>query len=299
MIPLVSFLIPAFNHANFVVECLNSILQDSYENKEIIIIDDGSHDLTANVIENWIKIHDDEIKVVFRSRPNLGISATLNELTTLAKGEFFRLGASDDYYLPQGTSWLVNYLIEHPSKLAVIGDSIVVDIEGNVVYESGMTGLHGADKRDYATDEGLKKAVIAKWAIAGPVPLLRREAVLGNKGWNAECRIDDWDFFLRIIARDALGFIDCKVCAYRLHDFNTCRTRDVSARIKNLTESSQVAFRNAKVFIYPYDKLLMAQGKLAEAKVAFLKRDWFAMLIHLMAFGKFRIAALVSTGKRR
>ena len=55
--PLVSVLIPAFNHARFVQRCLDSVLEDPYPSKEIVIIDDGSSDDTGEQIAAWIALH--------------------------------------------------------------------------------------------------------------------------------------------------------------------------------------------------------------------------------------------------
>jgi hypothetical protein len=76
-------------------------------------------------------MHGDELPVQYARRGNKGIAATLNELAARAHGEYLRLGASDDYLLPGGLEAQVSYLRAHPGKGAVIGDSIVVDRNGN------------------------------------------------------------------------------------------------------------------------------------------------------------------------
>jgi hypothetical protein len=178
-LPLVSILIPAYNHERFVLRCLDSVLEDTYPAKELVVIDDGSIDGTAAKIAGWIARHEGVVPVTFRQRANRGVAATLNELASLARGDFLRLGASDDYFLPGGTEALVRYLLAHPRKSAVVGDSVVVDRYDNRLHGSGMRGLHGADKRRYATDEGIRRAVIAQWAIGGPS---RRSSPAGPKG---------------------------------------------------------------------------------------------------------------------
>lgn len=288
MSPLVSFLIPAYNHAAFVARCLDSVLEDGYENKEIVVIDDGSADDTAKVIARWIEQNQGKVPVQFVSRPNRGVSATLNELLSLARGEFLRLGASDDYFLPGGTRKLVDYLLARPGKSAVVGDSIVVDDAGNVVYQSGMVDLHGGDKRKYGSEQGIVRAVISNWALAGPVPLLRRSAIEAGGGWDEHLRIDDWDFFLRIAAQGGLGFLDAQVCAYRLHDTNTCRVVEVPTRIRNLEESRRVAQRHVDRFSRPYADLLRAQCRLVDAKIAYLRRRPLALARHLLAYARLR-----------
>jgi glycosyltransferase involved in cell wall biosynthesis len=290
LVPLVSYIVPAYNHDQYVQCCLDSILADVYGNKEIVIIDDGSTDNTAQVIEQWLSSHGDSINVIYKSRPNKGVTATINELTSLANGDFLRLGASDDYFLSGGSQKLVDYLLNFPDKLAVIGDSIVVDEHGKVIHESGMTGLHRANKQRYLSDKGIVASVITDWAVAGPVPMVRKTFVTGGEGWDEGLRIDDWDFFLRIAARGGLGFIDERVCAYRVHSTNTCRTPDVSSRIRNLQESGNVAKRHIEKFRGPYKKMLKAQCFLVEAKVAFLKRQWLKTSFYMAGYIAFRVA---------
>ena len=282
--PLVSVLIPAYNHERFVQRCLDSVMEDPYPAKEIIIVDDGSTDHTREKIAEWVDRYEHQLRVEFVHRENRGIAATLNELAARAHGEFLRLGASDDYLLPGGLEAQVRYLQTHPTKRAVIGDSIVVDQYGNKLHDSGMRDLHGADKRLYGSDDGIRRAVIAQWAIGGPVALLRKSALETADRWTEGLRIDDWDFFLRLAARDALGFIDVSVCAYRLHGNNVSKTRHTATRIVNLTESWQVARRCADLFEEPYRSLLKAQSHYISAKIAFLQKRSFLLAFHMLAY---------------
>jgi glycosyltransferase involved in cell wall biosynthesis len=282
--PLVSILVPAFNHERFVERCLDSVLEDPYPCKEIVIIDDGSTDDTGRRIAAWIARHGNEVPVEYVRRANKGVAATLNELAARARGEFLRLGASDDYLLPGGIDAQVDYLLAHPDKWAVIGDSEVVDQDGHRLYESGMRDLHHADKALYRSAEGIRRAVITQWAVGGPVTLVRRRALETVAGWSETLRIDDWDFFLRLAAHDAIGFIDCHVCAYRIHGSNLSRTRDVRTRIHNLMEARDVAIRRSAMFEEPYRTLLLAQSHHMGAKIAFLERRVWAVGMHMAGY---------------
>jgi glycosyltransferase involved in cell wall biosynthesis len=282
--PLVSVLIPAFNHERFVKRCLDSVLEDSYEAKELVIIDDGSTDGTGERIAEWVSLHGGEIPIEYVRRDNRGIAATMNELAARAQGEFLRLGASDDYLLPGGIDAQVDYLLEHPRKWAVIGDSVVVDQYGKKIHDSGMRDLHHAKKGLYQSDEGIRQAVISHWAIGGPVTLIRKRSLETVAGWNESLRIDDWDFFLRLASHDAIGFIDVCVCAYRLHSSNFSRTRDARARILNLLESRSVALRREALFTDPYRTLLRAQSHLIDAKISFLQRRIWPLAFHLLIY---------------
>ncbi|TAM61551.1 MAG: glycosyltransferase [Rhodanobacter sp.] len=282
--PLVSVLIPAFNHERFVQRCLDSVLEDPYPAKELIIIDDGSSDRTAEKISDWVAIHCMELPIEYVCRDNKGITATLNELAVRANGEFLRLGASDDYLLPGGLEAQVRYLLSHPWKGAVIGDAVVVDGDGNKIHDSGMCDLHGADKRLYRSDDGIRRAVIGQWAVCGPIALIRKRALQTVRLWAEGLRIDDWDLFLRLAAGNALGFIDVPVCAYRIHGANLSQTRHTATRVSNLAESRQVALRRTDLFDEPYRTLLRAQVHYIGAKIAFLQRKLFALVLHLMAY---------------
>jgi glycosyltransferase involved in cell wall biosynthesis len=291
--PLVSILIPAFNHERYIERCLDSVLEDPYPVKELVIIDDGSTDGTAARIEAWIARHRHEVAVEFVRRDNRGIATTLNELAARARGEFLRLGASDDYLLPGGLAAMVDYLSAHARKWAVIGDSVVVDQDGRKLHESGMRDLHHADKRLYASDEGIRLAVITQWAIGGPVALVRKRALETVAGWSESLRIDDWDFFLRLAAHDAIGFIDVSVCAYRIHGTNLSRTRDTRARVLNLLEAQSVAMRRECLFQEPYRSLLRAQSHYIGAKISFLQRRFGSVAVHMLVYQSLRAASRI------
>jgi len=283
-LPLVSVLIPAFNHERFVQRCLDSVLEDPYPAKELVIIDDGSTDRTAARIADWVATHCMDLPIEYVRRDNRGIAATLNELVARASGEFLRPGASDDYLLPGGLEAQVRYLLEHPGKGAVIGDSVVVDKDGNRIHDSGMRGLHGANKSLYRSDDGIRRAVISHWAIGGPVALMRRSALDTVDRWSEGLRIEDWDLFLRLAAQDALGFIDVSVCAYRIHGKNTSATRHAATRVIHLAESRQVAMRRECLFDEPYRTLLRAQSHYIGAKISYMQRKFWPLALHMLAY---------------
>ncbi len=90
--PLVSVIIPAYNHENYVQECINSIIEQTYKNIELIIVDDGSKDSTWNKIQEMKAVCEKRfVRVHFETKENEGTCKTLNKLLSLAKGEFIYL----------------------------------------------------------------------------------------------------------------------------------------------------------------------------------------------------------------
>ena len=95
--PLVSIVIPCYNHAQFVQETVQSVIDQDYENIELIIIDDGSKDNSVEVIQEMIPACEERfVRFEFRYRPNKGLCATLNEALEWCEGEYFSPTASDD-----------------------------------------------------------------------------------------------------------------------------------------------------------------------------------------------------------
>lgn len=298
--PLVSFLIPAYNHERFIEKRLDWILFDKYPNKQLVIVNDGSSDRTAQIISDWISKHASSIDIRYRDRENRGIAATLNELTALASGDYVRLGASDDYFLADGTAAQVAYLQAHPAKLAVVGDAIVVDDQDRIIHDSAMIGLFRANKARYRTDEGIQREIICRWAIGGPVPLLRRKGVDAVEGWNENLLIDDWDFFLRLAALDVLGFIDVKVGAYRVHGTNTSKTKDSGKRITNLRNMAAAVSRNLPLFSGRHRTMLKApQDRLIAAKIAYLENRYVGSAWNVLMFGGLNAVAALRSGAAR
>ncbi|MEA9565004.1 glycosyltransferase [Xanthomonas sp. WHRI 8932A] len=293
--PLVSVLIPAFNHERFVQRCLDSVLEDPYPCKEIVIIDDGSSDATGEKIAQWIAAHGHRLPVQFVQRANRGVTATLNEAARCARGDYLRIVASDDYLIRDGLGRQVAYLEENLRKSAVIGDAIVVDAEGRQLHQSAMRDLHLANKKLYGSDAGIRRAVISEWAVSGAVMMLRRSAFDKGMTWDETLRIEDWDFFLRLVAGDHLGFIDVAVCAYRLHETNVSKTRDVERRLENLSEFARVAARSCDLFTGVESWMLRAKLSLIHAKISFLRRRYPSVLWHLAAHSVRNFIALCSS----
>jgi glycosyltransferase involved in cell wall biosynthesis len=221
---LVSICIPAYNHEKYVVQALDSVLSQNYPQKEIVIINDGSSDSTADRIESWKTAHESEISITYMSQENQGIAKTLNQLVTSANGHYLVWLASDDYLLEKSISSRVDYLKSHSEKKAVFGDCLVVDDEGKVSYESGIEDLYRGDKGAFCDANSLKKEFICRWGIPGPVLMVERSVYEIIGMYDESLEFEDWDLYLRLAGHELIGFIDERVSAYRWHDKNSCQT---------------------------------------------------------------------------
>lgn len=232
-LPLVSVLVPLYNHEHYIEECLDSIINDEYQNKELLVLDDGSTDNSAEVVRQWYVRNNNYFagRFEFISRENRGISKTLNELIAKAAGDFIAFVSSDDFLLPGGVLKRLEYLLSHPDKMVVVSDYKVVDEHSKVTHQSGVEELFDGRRRYLANQKLLAREIVFHWSLAGPVYLSRRRFYEEFGGYNEALLVEDWDLCLRLVAADALGFVDFPCAAYRLHSSNVSRDPQSFARL--------------------------------------------------------------------
>ncbi|MDB5248565.1 MAG: glycosyl transferase family 2 [Segetibacter sp.] len=253
--PLVSVLIPCYNHEKYVDQALNSVVDNSYSNKEIVIIDDGSTDGSYEKIKIWASKNSHLIKVRAFTRENKGLATTLNELIELAAGEFLCLLASDDLLITDSIEKRIAVLLQNPDKLVVIGDAKVINTEGEVIMQSAIEDLYFGKKSNYLTVEGLKYSVINEWSIPGPVILVKKSLYNLIGSYPTNLLAEDLNFYLQVIGRELLIFVDEPVALYRVHDLNTCRhpsnkKRIVSSIIKSYFNNLRYFKGRNKIYLF-------------------------------------------------
>lgn len=131
--PLVSVIIPVYNHAKYVEQALNSVWKQSYPNIELIIIDDGSKDDSSKVIEIILNEWDQcssKGPITFIRQSNQGAHATINRGLSLANGQFLTILNSDDYYSLDRIEKIIQKLQQQKAEWAFTGVH-GIDSEGN------------------------------------------------------------------------------------------------------------------------------------------------------------------------
>jgi glycosyltransferase involved in cell wall biosynthesis len=219
MNPLVSILIPSYNHAHFIIETLNSVVADTYTNKEIVLIDDGSKDNSVAVIENWIAENPTE-NLKFKSRQNKGLTFTLNELVNNALGNYLIVLASDDLLTNNTIASRVRILQESGKKV-LLSDAEVINDKGVTLYKSMLSDFHKADKNNYSTYEGILDEIIFKFSISGAVIIMDKDIFSLIGKYPEDLVGEDLYFYIKVASINELLFYDKIVSKYRLHDSNT------------------------------------------------------------------------------
>lgn len=130
--PNSSIILPAYNAEKYIAKSISSILNQTYKNFELIIIDDGS---TDNTLKEVNKFNDSRIKII-KNEENLGLPKTLNKAIYLSKGKYIARADADDEWIDKDKlKRQINFLEENP-KYALVGTgAICVDKNGKYLYK--------------------------------------------------------------------------------------------------------------------------------------------------------------------
>ncbi|MCF1184875.1 glycosyltransferase [Marichromatium gracile] len=219
--PCVSVVIPAYRHQAFIAEAIDSVLRQSFNDLELIVIDDGSPDDTAAVAERALA-HDPRARLL--RQDNAGSHATINRGLSMARGEWVAILNSDDRYHPDRLERLLAVAGEAYDFL--VSDLRLIDQDGGVVSDPGHwfnTMIEGF--RQYARADGPVAGLLYGNYTASTSNFFFRRALLDRIGGLREYRyVVDWEFALRAALEAPERFtylIDEPLFDYRLHGANT------------------------------------------------------------------------------
>jgi Glycosyl transferase family 2 len=135
--PLVSVIIDNYNYANYLSEAIDSVFKQTYQNFELIVVDDGSTDNSREVISSY----GSRLIPIFQN--NAGMGAALNAGIACAKGEIICLLDADDYFHPEKLENVVMAFLEHPEWVQVVHSKIIVNREGLPIGRGPKTFSQG------------------------------------------------------------------------------------------------------------------------------------------------------------
>lgn len=221
--PLVSVVIPCYNHGAYIQGCIESVIAQDYKEIELIIIDDGSQDDSVLKIHSMMRACEDRfVRFEFRSRSNVGLSSTLNEAVEWCVGEFYSAIASDDLMLPTKTSSQVKYLLEHEECMGVFSGVQIIDGSGNPVRQ--VPGLHST--------YNFKDIFLGRSSLPAPTQMLRLKSLRDTGGYPSGLYIEDRYMWLKLTEHGGvLHNMGGVAAAYRRHDTN------ISSQLQKMEEA--------------------------------------------------------------
>jgi glycosyltransferase involved in cell wall biosynthesis len=202
MEPLVSIAMPIFNCEKTLRSAINSILNQTYSNWELILIDDGSKDRTLSIAKSF---NDSRIKVI-SDNLNLKLPNRLNQIITGSKGKYFARMDGDDVSYPERLQTQVEYLENHPN-VDILGTQILIfDGDGNPRGKSALTQSH-------------QEICCRPWAgfsLAHPTWMGKLEWFSTHQYREEAIRMEDYDLLLRTYKTSSFACLPQILLGYRV-----------------------------------------------------------------------------------
>ncbi|MDR3300470.1 MAG: glycosyltransferase [Candidatus Accumulibacter sp.] len=211
--PLVTVIIASYNHGPYIEDCILSVLGQTYPHIELLVIDDGSTDDSAERIQCLQREHGFDFQV----QQNQGLTRTLNTAIERAKGSLIAPFGSDDIMLPERLARQVAYMDGKPEVGICAGNIELMDAEGKPLAEKRPQGDTPFRRLDF-DDVFLER----KPYPPAPTLLFRRDALEKAGGFDPQIRLEDLLIELKITR--AGYYIDCLgevLARYRKHAHNS------------------------------------------------------------------------------
>jgi glycosyltransferase involved in cell wall biosynthesis len=202
--PLVSIIVPSFNHARFLPATLDSILLQDYRPLQLVVMDGASKDGTVEILRQYAERHPE---LEWRSEPDKGPADAVNKALALARGSITGIQSSDDIYLPGAISAAVAALAAHPQAALVYADAYQIDGEGRSISEP----THWAPY-------SLEAFLLTRTVILQSSAFFRTAVGQQLGGWDGRYFACDVEFWLRMLFRAPAVKLDQVWSAYRRHE---------------------------------------------------------------------------------
>lgn len=217
--PLVSIIIPCYNHEAFLDDCLGSIINQDYENIEFFICDDASPDGSFAIIEGWeqrLKKRFSSV-VVLKNEENLGVTKNINRMLEISNGKYVKILASDDALSPNAISSMVNFLETNKEIDVLI-------VNGHFVKEDERYPNFELKDKIYTvspdfSQNGFLERIGRCNNISAPAAFLRKKVFEEYGFYDENIKVEDFEFWLRIFkdGKAKIAFLDKDLIYYRIN----------------------------------------------------------------------------------
>ena len=231
-LPLISVIIPCYNHAKYVDRAVMSVYAQNFQKIQLIVIDDGSSDTSVQVLEGLR----DRLGFTLLTQQNQGVCKSLNRaIKEAAVGEYIALLASDDFW--------------HPDKLRLQFDALKANPDSSFCFsqafeftdENNLTIGKLFPKR-CLSGQVLNSVFIRQHVPAGTM-VFSRQLYDQLGGFDENLKEEDWDFVIRSAAATSFCSVEKPLLYYRSHVTNTMKTR----------KRSSIFHQKVKIFAKNFD----------------------------------------------
>ncbi len=213
--PQVSVLLTSYNHQLYLRECVLSALEQTFQDYEIIAVDDGSQDASPEILKTLLRGHP-RAKLILR-KENRGTYPSVNEALAQAEGEYAAILNSDDVWLPEKLERQVALLQSDPRIAFCHTSGWFINDKGERLTGKPMGFSFPEGERSYTLADFVRNNCAIASSVMFRVPLVRDLGGFDETFKN----LGDWDMWLRLAEVGRIGFVPQPLTLYRVHSSNT------------------------------------------------------------------------------
>jgi glycosyltransferase involved in cell wall biosynthesis len=211
----VSINLCCYNSEKYLRETLESIVNQTYKDWELVIINDGSSDSTESIISEYIK---QGYPIIYHYQENRGLGASRNRAIKISQGEYIAFIDHDDIWLPQKLEKQIELFIEKPRLGAIYTDCYYIDSSGSI------TGRWFEERQPYQ-GRVFNQLLLEEFFMPIQTLIVQKEVLEKVGLFNASLNIaEDNDINLKIAYQYEIGFIPEPLVGYRIHE--GCSSKD-------------------------------------------------------------------------
>jgi glycosyltransferase involved in cell wall biosynthesis len=196
LLPFVSVAICCYNSERYLEQTIKSVINQSYKDWELIIVNDGSSDGTEDIVKSFIK---NGHRIIYHRQENKGFGAARNKCMELSKSDYIAIIDHDDICLPERLDVQVKSAKRHPQAALLFSNSEHFMDDGTIIQRQFDSFNIDPSLLNLSSGTAAEKLLLYGCFIDSETVLFRRDAALQVGGFNEGYKyIVDYDFFLRI-----------------------------------------------------------------------------------------------------
>jgi glycosyltransferase involved in cell wall biosynthesis len=205
--PIVSVVVPAYNYAGYILETLDSVFSQTLGDIEIIVVNDGSTDNTAEVLRPLREAG----RIKYVEQANGGLASARNTGFREARGEFLAFLDADDLWPPDKLEWQVAAMRGDPKVIVVYGRSV----------NMGEDPENAVGRRSLPSGMVYEEFIVSNHMRSAGQALIRADALRAVDGFDAGIRYgEDWELWIRLAEKGPFEYVDKLALYSRNHDSN-------------------------------------------------------------------------------
>lgn len=277
--PEISVIVPVYNCEKYIGKCIGSVLNQTFKDLELILIDDGSNDLSGKICDEF-KLKDQRVKVIHEK--NSGVSIARNVGINIAKGKFIGFVDSDDYLAPDMYETLYKNLRENNADIAVCGimNCFLKELPSGKVKEERALQSNTHEKGVLSGEEAFSEALKSRIFSVNPVNKLFAAKFLKEERFPANKTSEDAFLIPKILAKAERVVYDMEpkyfyvrhlgsitVSEFKESDWSVVEAYKehlsaVKEKCPKLLEEAK--FRYYWSYIYVFDKMIKSKAKVCK-----------------------------------